>query len=235
MFQLQPSLYFIVNSTWNLKKMSMKSNNLHVALDDNQLHHLFRVSGFKEALLGVTILPSGRHACFPMMLLLEQSDSGWMTHTDIQDNKQILSLLWVNWVIYLYHVLLFPDFLASTGATYVVMYHWYWSSHFFTQPIKILSIYASICRFWAIWYIVTSYNTMHVAERHFLAGSIRLWKFFTTLPEGTRLLDFWVHYPTLPYPKLKNHYPSGPDDRYIKEQDKHEKEIKISLRQLVVF
>ena len=112
MFQLQPSLYFIVNSTWNLKKMSMKSNNLHVALDDNQLHHLFRVSGFKEALLGVTILPSGRHACFPMMLLLEQSDSGWMTHTDIQDNKQILSLLWVNWVIYLYHVLLFPDFFS---------------------------------------------------------------------------------------------------------------------------
>ena len=29
-----------------------------------------------------------------------------------------------------------------------------------------------------------------VAERNFLAGSIRLWKFFTTLPEGTRLLDF---------------------------------------------
>ena len=75
---------------------------------------------------------------------------------------------------------------------------------------EILSIYASICRFWAIWYIVTSYNTMHVAERYFVAGSIRLWKFFTTLPEGTRLLDFWVHYPTLPYPKLKNHYPSGP-------------------------
>ena len=47
-----------------------------------------------------------------MMLLLEQSDSGWMTHTDIQDNKQILSLLWVNWVIYLYHVLLFPDFFS---------------------------------------------------------------------------------------------------------------------------
>ena len=53
-----------------------------------------------------------RQACFPMMLLLEQSDSGWMTHTDIQDNKQILSLLWVNWVIYLYHVLLFPDFFS---------------------------------------------------------------------------------------------------------------------------
>ena len=61
---------------------------------------------------------------------------------------------------------------------------------FFTQHIKILSIYASICRFWANRYIVTSYNTMHVAERHFLAGSMRLWKFFTTLPEGTRLLDF---------------------------------------------
>ena len=29
-----------------------------------------------------------------------------------------------------------------------------------------------------------------VAERHFLARSITLWKFFTTLPEGTRLLDF---------------------------------------------
>ena len=51
----------------------------------------------------------------------------------------------------------------------------------------------------------------HRVTCHFLAGSIRLWKFFTTLPEGTRLLDFWVHYPTLPYPKLKNHYPSGPD------------------------
>ena len=75
---------------------------------------------------------------------------------------------------------------------------------------EILSIYASICRFWAIWYIVPSYNIMHVAECHFLAGSIRLWKFFTTLPEGTRLLDFWVHYPTLPLPKLKNHYLSGP-------------------------
>ena len=98
---------------------------------------------------------------------------------------------------------------------------------------EMLSIYASICRFWAIWYIVTSYNAMHVQERHF--WSIGLWKFFTTLLEGTRLLDFWVHFPTLPYPKLKNHYPSGPDDRYIKEQDKHEKEIKISLRQLVVF
>ena len=34
--------------------------------------------------------------------------------------------------------------------------------------------------------------------------------FFTTLLAITRLLDFWVHYPTLPYPKLKNHYPSGP-------------------------
>ena len=89
-------------------------------------------------------------------------------------------------------------------------WYWYWSSHFFTQPLKILSIDVSICRFWAMWYIVPSYNTMHVAEHHFLAGSIRLWKFFTTLPEGTRLLDFWVHYPTLPYPKLKNHYPSGP-------------------------
>ena len=35
-------------------------------------------------------------------------------------------------------------------------------------------------------------------------------KFFTTLLAITRLLDFWVHYPTLPYPKLKNHYLSGP-------------------------
>ena len=81
---------------------------------------------------------------------------------------------------------------------------------FFTWPIKILIIFASICKFWAIWYIVTSYNTMHAPECHFLARSIRLWKFVTTLPEGTRLLDFWAHYPTLPYPKLKNHYPSGP-------------------------
>ena len=35
-------------------------------------------------------------------------------------------------------------------------------------------------------------------------------KNFTTLLAITRLLDFWVHYPTLTYPKLKNHYPSGP-------------------------
>ena len=35
-------------------------------------------------------------------------------------------------------------------------------------------------------------------------------KFFTTLLAITWLLDFWVHYPTLPYPKLKYHYPSGP-------------------------
>ena len=27
---------------------------------------------------------------------------------------------------------------------------------------------------------------------------------------------FWVHYPTLPYPKLKNHYPSGPADKPMK-------------------
>ena len=44
----------------------------------------------------------------------------------------------------------------------------------------------------------------------FLAGSINLRKIFTTLLAITRLLDFWVHYPTLPYPKLKNHYSSGP-------------------------
>ena len=44
----------------------------------------------------------------------------------------------------------------------------------------------------------------------FLAGSMNVRIFFTTLLAITRLLDFWVHYPTLPYPKLKNHYPSGP-------------------------
>ena len=38
----------------------------------------------------------------------------------------------------------------------------------------------------------------------FLAGLMNLRIFFF------RLLDFWVHYHTLPYPKLKNHYPSGP-------------------------
>ena len=45
----------------------------------------------------------------------------------------------------------------------------------------------------------------------YLAWPINLSKTFTTLLAITRLLDFWVHYPTLPYPKLKNHYPSGPD------------------------
>ena len=43
-----------------------------------------------------------------------------------------------------------------------------------------------------------------------LALKISLRNFFTTLLEGTRLLDFWVHYPTLPYSKLKNHYSLGP-------------------------
>ena len=51
---------------------------------------------------------------------------------------------------------------------------------------------------------------LHVAKRNFFGCVNRLWKFFTTLLAITRLLDFWVHYPTLPYPKLKNHYPSGP-------------------------
>ena len=51
----------------------------------------------------------------------------------------------------------------------------------------------------------------------FLATSIlnRLWKLFTTLLAITRLLDFQVHYPTLPYPNLKNHYPSGPGPEQI--------------------
>ena len=44
----------------------------------------------------------------------------------------------------------------------------------------------------------------------YLAGLKDVGKNFTTLLAITRLLDFWVHYPTLPYPKLKNHYPSGP-------------------------
>ena len=43
-----------------------------------------------------------------------------------------------------------------------------------------------------------------------LALKINLRNFFTTLLEGTWLLDFWVHYPTLPYSKLKNHYSLGP-------------------------
>ena len=42
------------------------------------------------------------------------------------------------------------------------------------------------------------------------AAKFSLRNFFTTLLEGTRLLDFWVHYPTLPYSKLKNHYSLGP-------------------------
>ena len=67
-----------------------------------------------------------------MMLLLEPSDSDWMTQPDIQDSKQLLSFFWVNWSIYLYHMCIyFKIFLASAGAPYVVMYHWYWSSHFF--------------------------------------------------------------------------------------------------------
>ena len=43
------------------------------------------------------------------------------------------------------------------------------------------------------------------------ALKISLRNFFSTLLEGTRLLDFWVHYPTLPYSKLTNHYSLGPD------------------------
>ena len=47
-------------------------------------------------------------------------------------------------------------------------------------------------------------------QKPLLALKISLRNFFTTLLEGTRLLDFWVHYPTLPYSKLKNHYSQGP-------------------------
>ena len=50
----------------------------------------------------------------------------------------------------------------------------------------------------------------HLLLYFFLAGLMNVRKFCTTLLAITRLLDFWVHYPTLPYPKLKNHYPSGP-------------------------
>merc|ERR1712218_319710 len=47
-----------------------------------------------------------------------------------------------------------------------------------------------------------------------LALKINLRNFFTTLLEGTRLLDFSVHYPTLPYSKLKTHYSQGPACRH---------------------
>ena len=47
-------------------------------------------------------------------------------------------------------------------------------------------------------------------QKPLLALKISLRNFFTTLLEGTRLLDFSVHYPTLPYSKLKNHYSLGP-------------------------
>ena len=50
----------------------------------------------------------------------------------------------------------------------------------------------------------------HLLLYFFLAGLMNVRNFFTTLLAITRLLDSWVHYPTLPYTKLKNHYPSGP-------------------------
>ena len=51
----------------------------------------------------------------------------------------------------------------------------------------------------------------------FSAGPANVRNFFTTLLAITRLLDFWVHYPTLPYSKLKNHYSLGPaDNTFIK-------------------
>ena len=43
-----------------------------------------------------------------------------------------------------------------------------------------------------------------------LALKISLRDFFTILLEGTGLLDFWVHYPTLSYSKLKKHSSLGP-------------------------
>ena len=92
-----------------------------------------------------------------------------------------------------------------------------WPGNVFTQPIKILSIFASICKFWAIWYIVTSYNTMHVAEHHFFGRVNKTQEIFHYPTRGystTRLLSS-LPYPTLPYPKLKNHYPSGPGDHAI--------------------
>ena len=69
--------------------------------------------------------------------------------------------------------------------------------------------WAFICRFWVIWYVLTAYNTMHVAKRIFLAASIGSENF--SLPYSL-LLDYSTfEFTTLPYPKLKNHYPSGPD------------------------
>ena len=60
---------------------------------------------------------------------------------------------------------------------------------------------------------------MHVAEHHFLAGSIfkkalEIFHYPTRGYSTTRLLSS-LPYPTLPYPKLKNHYPSGPGDHAI--------------------
>ena len=110
------------------------------------------------------------------------------------DNKQKLSLFFSQIInLFISYVLLFQDFLALTGALYI-------QSRIFTQPIKILSIYASICRFWAIWYVVTSYNTMHVAERNFFGRinkALEICHYPTRYYSTTRLLSS-LPYPTLP-------------------------------------
>ena len=69
---------------------------------------------------------------------------------------------------------------------------------------------------------VQLHDAMHIRATHvyktaFFGWPIKLWKFVTTLLAITRLLNFWVHYPTLPYPKVINHYPSGPADHRQRE------------------
>ena len=77
------------------------------------------------------------------------------------------------------------------------MDHWYWSSHFFTQPIKILIIYASIYRFWAIWYMIQYHACCRTSFFGRVNKALEIFHYPTREYPTTRLLSS-LPYPTLP-------------------------------------
>ena len=132
------------------------------------------------------------------MLLIEQSDSDWMTHQEIY--KTINSYLhFLSQLINLFKNIMCPkfkDFISSNrsslrGDAPLILAQ----SLFSLSPSR---FWAFICRFWVIWYVVTAYNIMHVAKRIFLAASIGSENF--SLPYSL-LLDYSTfEFTTLPYP-----------------------------------
>ena len=135
-----------------------------------------------------------------MMLSLDLWDSDCITHTDILANwirnsyfhflSQLINLF-INIMC-----LKFKDFISSNrsslrGDAPLILAQ----SLFSLSPSR---FWAFICRFWVIWYVVTAYNTMHVAKRIFWAASIGSENF--SLPYSL-LLDYSTFkFTTLPYP-----------------------------------